>query len=239
MVNISGLDLHLELWPNSRQTARIRKRRTRQCPPYPYQGGPLSSPSPNSPDLPSSADIPGPEQLHLRVYPDPFLHRACRALGPPDDNVRACIDRMFQLMYEHRGIGLAAPQVGWNARVFVLNVNVDMPEEGREWTFIDPQIDVAPESRGALETGEEGCLSLPGIRLDVDRHSTITIRATGSDGEPFELQADGLLARCIQHEIDHLDGILILGRVSADQKVAIKGALRELEQPRQQGECGP
>ena len=202
-------------------------------------GGPLSSPSSHSPDFSSSADIPRPEQLRLRFYPDPFLNCGCRPLGPPDDSVRACIERMFELMYEHQGIGLAAPQVGWDARVFVLNVTATEQPPGEQWIFIDPEIELSAESRGPLETGDEGCLSLPGIRLDVERHSSIIVRAIGFDGEPFELEAEGLLARCIQHETDHLDGILIPSRVSSDQRVAIKGALLELEQQWQQGECGP
>ena len=199
----------------------------------------MSSQLPNSSDLPSSADIPGPEQLSLRYYPDPILHRRCQPLGLPDDNVRACIGRMFDLMYEHQGIGLAAPQVGWDARVFVLNISRTAEEAGEEWIFIDPEIEVPADLRGSLEEGEEGCLSLPGIRLEVDRHHAVSVQATGPDGEPFDLQADGLLARCIQHESDHLDGILIPARVSTLRRVAVRPALRDLEQQWQERENRP
>ncbi|MEC9476502.1 MAG: peptide deformylase [Planctomycetota bacterium] len=196
----------------------------------------MSSQLPNTPELPSSADVPGPEQLNLRFYPDPILHRSCQPLGSPDDRARACIERMFELMYEHQGIGLAAPQVGWNARVFVINIAASSGESDQEWVFIDPQIDIPDQLRGSLEEGEEGCLSLPGIRLEVERPAAISVRATGLDGEPFELQTDGLLARCIQHENDHLDGILIPSRVSTGQRISIKEQLLELEQKWQQGE---
>ncbi|MGE4619563.1 MAG: peptide deformylase [Planctomycetota bacterium] len=196
----------------------------------------MFSQSSSSSDLPPSDPILGPEQLRLRLYPDPILHRRCQPLGQPDDNARACIRRMFELMYEHQGIGLAAPQVGWNARVFIMNVTESDDEVGIERVFIDPEIEIPSESRGVLEEEEEGCLSLPGIRLHVDRQPAVTVQATGVDGERFDLQSTGLLARCIQHENDHLDGILIPSRVSTLQRIAVKGALRDLEEQWAAGE---
>jgi len=142
---------------------------------------------------------------------------------------------MFELMYEHQGIGLAAPQVGWGVRAFVLNVCGDSQDSAAEMVFIDPHIETIP---GDQEADEEGCLSLPGIRLTVDRHPGIRVKATDIDGQPFQLEADGLLARCIQHETDHLDGILITARVSTLKRIAVNSELRELKQKWEDREGG-
>jgi peptide deformylase len=140
---------------------------------------------------------------------------------------------MFELMYEHQGIGLAAPQVGWNARVFVVNIDIEDHDPELERVFIDPQLSHPSQPP---EEGEEGCLSLPGLRLEVDRTPQVNVKATGVDGEQFVLETEGILARCIQHENDHLDGILITARVSTLQRIAVDGALREMREDWQQRE---
>jgi peptide deformylase len=184
----------------------------------------LTTPIRFSPD--PAPEIPDAGDLQLRYYPDPVLAQRCRPLGAPGPAAQACIQRMFELMYEHQGIGLAAPQVGWNARVFVANVDPDRSTTDAERVFIDPQVVPLADPR---EVEEEGCLSLPGIRLDVERARSIRVQALGFDGEPFELETDDLLARCIQHENDHIDGILITARVSTLQRIAIRSDLRELK----------
>ena len=188
--------------------------------------------TPNPPNGDSGARLgysrPSPEDLRLRVYPDPVLRQRCLPVETVDDQVRACIDRMFDLMYEHQGIGLAAPQAGWDARVFVINVSgsEEFPEE--QMAFINPQLEF--NDRDEQDSFEEGCLSLPGIRLDLDRPLKVRVQALDRDGRPFTLEAEELLGRCIQHENDHLDGILIPSRVSTLRRMGIRGQLRELEE---------
>lgn len=170
---------------------------------------------------------PSPEDLELRFYPDPVLRQRCRSVEQVDGRVQACIDRMFDLMYDHQGIGLAAPQAGWDARVFVINVSGSDDEAQQQLAFINPVVELL--DREELDSMEEGCLSLPGIRLDVDRPQRVRVQALDRDGRPFTLEAEDLLGRCIQHENDHLDGILIPSRVSTLQRMGVRGKLRELE----------
>ncbi|MDE0960669.1 MAG: peptide deformylase [Planctomycetota bacterium] len=184
----------------------------------------MTTPSRSSPD--PASEIPDVGDLHLRYYPDPLLGKRCRPLGVPNRAAQACIQRMIELMYEHQGIGLAAPQVGWNARVFVTNVDPDGLTSEGDRVFIDPQLEPLSE---VPEAEDEGCLSLPGIRLEVERATALRVQALGFDGEPYQLDAAGLLARCIQHENDHLDGILITARVSTLQRIAVRSKLRELK----------
>ena len=193
-----------------------------------------SGPGRKAGNSPSGADgdrlghqSPSPEDLELRVYPDPLLRQRCRPVETVDLQVQACIDRMFDLMYDHQGIGLAAPQAGWDARVFVINVSGTDEEPRQQLSFINPVVELI--DRDGHDSMEEGCLSLPGIRLDVDRPQRVRVQALDRDGNPFTLEAEDLLGRCIQHENDHLDGILIPSRVSTLQRMGVRGKLRELE----------
>ena len=170
---------------------------------------------------------PSPEDLQLRIYPDPILRQRCQAVTEVDSQVQGCIDRMFELMYEHQGIGLAAPQAGWDARVFVINVYGSSEEETEELVFVNPQVELIDREEG--DSFEEGCLSLPGIRLNVERPPRVKVHALDREGNAFTLEADELLSRCIQHENDHLDGIMIPSRVSTLHRMSIRGKLRELE----------
>ncbi len=136
------------------------------------------------------------------------LRRPAAPVGEVDDEVRALIDDMFETMYRAEGVGLAAPQVGVSRRVVV----VDLGEEGSgPLALADPRV---VEKSDEEERAEEGCLSVPGVAALVQRPLRVTIEAAGRRGEPVRLQAEGLLARCLQHEVDHLDGILFLDRVS-------------------------
>ena len=149
--------------------------------------------------------------LPIIVAPDPRLKIKAKPVEAVDDDVRQFMDDMLESMYAANGIGLAAPQVGDDRRVIV--VDVARPEEDPQPLHMaNPQIvDVADEDR----VHEEGCLSLPDHYAEVVRPDTITVRYLDRDNEIREIKAEGILATCIQHEIDHLDGILFVDHVSA------------------------
>lgn len=157
-------------------------------------------------------------------YPDPVLRAQARDVAGVDGTIRELAEDMLRVMREEDGVGLAAPQVGESLRMFV---TAEQDEESApERVYINP---VIVSFNGALEASDEGCLSLPGIRGTIRRPPTITLRAIGLDGEPFTLTSSGLLARCWQHEIDHLDGILIIDRMSAIDRLASRKQVRQLE----------
>ena len=163
--------------------------------------------------------------LRLRIFPDPVLYRRAVEVPRVDQEVRDRIGRMFEIMYQHGGIGLAGPQVGWAARVFVVNISGERDQAEAEMVFVNPRL---VSTRGS-DTGEEGCLSLPEIRADVTRPEQVQVAATDFRGEPFELSAFDILGRCIQHEYDHLDGILFIARLSITARLGLRRALKELE----------
>ena len=161
--------------------------------------------------------------LELTYYPDPILKQRASPVTVIDAELRALIEEMFDLMYESHGIGLAAPQVARSMRLFVINVAGD-PEEGEELIYINPRI----ESAAGEVIDEEGCLSIPDVRGKVTRSERVVIKAQGLDGQWFTQEADDLLARAIQHELDHLDGILFIQRLSAAEQLLVKPALKKL-----------
>ena len=142
--------------------------------------------------------------LDIRVLGDPVLRERTAPVAAVTDELRALIDDMFETMYAAEGIGLAAPQVGRSERVFVADV------DGTPYVFVNPEI----VSSEGLDRAEEGCLSIPEIFGDVNRPDWVHARALDRDGNPFEIEATGLLARCIQHELDHLDGKLFIDYLS-------------------------
>lgn len=131
---------------------------------------------------------------------------------------------MFQLMYDAKGIGLAANQVNLPIRMFVVNVLSD-PEQGQEMVFINP---VVSRPKGFAEE-QEGCLSLPGVYGDVKRPKQIHVSAYTLEGKPIDATVDGLLARVIQHELDHLDGVMFPDRMSESGRLELRGVLDEFE----------
>ena len=163
-------------------------------------------------------------QDHVLHYPDPRLRRKAEPVQEITPEIRARVQAMFPLMYEERGIGLAAPQLGWNVRLFVVNLS---GEPGDEFALINPEL---VEEGGGSWTLEEGCLSLPGIHGKVKRSKRIVMRGYDLDGQEIELEADGMVARCMLHEFDHLDGILFIDRLSPVKKQSIKRKLRSLEE---------
>ena len=149
-----------------------------------------------------------------------------------DDELRALVADMLETMYFAEGIGLAAPQVGVSLRVCVLDLRDEDDPEGGRWVFVNP---VVAESSDEKEKAPEGCLSIPEMEDVVTRAARVTVRGFDAEGEAVEVEADGLLARALQHEIDHLDGILFIDRLSAFKRRAL---LKKWKKSQQEGAKG-
>ena len=158
----------------------------------------------------------------VRKFGDLVLRTKARPVDRFDDALRSEIERMGRLMHDSMGVGLAATQVGTLNRVLVYRVQ----PEGNIAALVNPEIEWKGKE---TETMEEGCLSLPAILVDVERPIYVRVRALDENGEPIVIEASGLEARVIQHEIDHLDGVLILDRTSRDQRKEAMRALREAD----------
>jgi len=156
----------------------------------------------------------------VRKHGDPVLRSRALAVERFDDALRDQVRRMGQLMHDALGIGLAATQVGLMNRVLVYRVESD----GAIAALVNPVLEWAGEEREAME---EGCLSLPGVLVEVERPVHVRVRAQDERGEALLIEASGLEARVIQHEMDHLDGVLILERTSRDQRKEAMRILRE------------
>lgn len=177
-------------------------------------------------ELPASTTDPtaiGP--LGLVEFPHPALRRPAKPLLRLDDAVRAAVARMFEIMYEAEGIGLAANQVALPYRMFVVNCT-GRQGQGEEHVFINP---VLSRPRGTA-VQEEGCLSLPGVRMDVRRPERIVVEAWSLAGEPIKLDLDGLFARVVQHEFDHLEGRLFTDRLPEAAALEVRSQLEGLAQ---------
>jgi peptide deformylase len=163
--------------------------------------------------------------MEVLVYPDPILRRGGKAITTFDAELRQLADRMMEAMYEEGGVGLAAPQVGVSLKLLVLNPSGDKKDRSGERVLCNPKITKKKER----EFGEEGCLSFPGIQADVERWVAITVTYQDLDGKEQVLQTDGWLARIVQHELDHLDGVLFVDRLTAADKLRVKTQLLQLE----------
>jgi peptide deformylase len=157
---------------------------------------------------------------YVRKFGDPVLRTKAREVDRFDDALHSEIERMGRLMNDAFGVGLAATQVGTLNRVLVYRVL----SQGSVMALINPEIEWKGKE---TETMEEGCLSLPAVLVDVERPIHVRVRAQDQDGEPIVVEASGLEARVIQHEIDHLDGVLIVDRTSRDQRKEAMRTLRE------------
>jgi peptide deformylase len=161
--------------------------------------------------------------LNILHYPNPRLHIKAKPVAVVDDRIRRLVRDMAETMYAAPGVGLAATQVDVHERVVV----IDVSEEGNQLlTLINPEITWKSEDRQAYE---EGCLSVPGIYDEVERSSHIRFKALDSQGQPYEREAEGLLAVCVQHELDHLDGKVFVEYLSPLKQNRIKTKLRKAE----------
>jgi len=169
------------------------------------------------------------EMLPIVVVPDPILKARARPVAATEmDQVRGLLPRMFATMYQAPGIGLAAPQVGVGLRFAIVDLMPD--DKPTPIVLINPEVIARSEE---LATREEGCLSLPGQYADVTRPARVVVRYTDADGAKRQMEADGLLAACIQHEIDHLDGILFVDHLSAlKRNMILRRLAKELRQKR-------
>jgi peptide deformylase len=160
---------------------------------------------------------------HVRKFGDPILKTKTRPVTVFDDALRSEIEWMGRIMGDAIGIGLAAPQVGALRRLLVYRVQQQAPVAA----LINPEIEWKGKEQ---EIAEEGCLSLPAVLVDVERPIHVRVTALNEYGEPITIEATGLEARVIQHEMDHLDGVLILDRTARDQRKAALRTLREAQQ---------
>jgi peptide deformylase len=167
-------------------------------------------------------------KLVILEYPDPRLRKKAAPVEEVDDALRQFIGNLLDTMYGANGVGLAATQVDVHKRVIVLDVS---ESRDQPLVLINPEI-LSKEGKG---TGEEGCLSLPGIYDKLNRAARIRVRALRVDGQPFEMDAEGLLGVCIQHEMDHLEGKLFVDYLSELKRTLIR---RRLEKERKQRSAG-
>ena len=165
--------------------------------------------------------------LQILEFPDPRLRTIAKPVVDVDDTIRQLVDDMFETMYDAPGIGLAATQVDVHVRVVVMDLSEDNTEP---LVFINPELETLTDD---MDQYQEGCLSVPGFYENVDRPVRVRIKALDRDGKPFEQVAEGLLAVCIQHECDHLNGKLFVDYLSQLKRDRIKKKLEKIH--RQQG----
>ncbi len=163
--------------------------------------------------------------MEVLKYPDPLLRRSGRDITEFDDSLNTTVENMLETMYQHRGVGLAAPQVGLDLNLLVLNPTGTADDASDERVLINPKI----KSRKKLEYGEEGCLSFPGMYAEVERHGDIVVEYQDVTGGHHEEKLDGFIARIILHEMDHLHGVLFVDRLSPAERIRVRSKLAELE----------
>jgi peptide deformylase len=184
-------------------------------------------------------------RLSILQYGDPILRAKGKRIEKIDDRVRELAQNMIDTMRAANGVGLAAPQVGESLQLTVLDVsqvedrpttmklngeNTD-PQSAMPLVLVNPQIDLGSET----ETGTEGCLSFPEITGEIERAQSIIMRAQNLDSEPIEIETTGFLARAIQHEVDHLNGILFIDRMSTAAKISLSSKLKRLQKETRSG----
>jgi peptide deformylase len=161
---------------------------------------------------------------HVRKFGDPVLRATALPVERFDEDLEVEVRHMGELMHDALGVGLAATQLGVLHRVLVYKAYVDDPVTA----LVNPVFEWMSEE---LEMGEEGCLSLPGVHVTVERHARVRVRAQDQTGKDVEVEAEGLEARVIQHEIDHLNGVLVLDRISREERKEAMRAMREALTP--------
>lgn len=165
----------------------------------------------------------------ILIWPDPILKQKAKPVAQVDDKVRALVKDMFETMYSAEGVGLAAPQVGVLQRIIVLDTS-PRQEDAKPLAMINPEI-IGMEGR---TTYTEGCLSIPGEAEDVDRAARVTVRYLDVDGQEQTLACDALLAIAVQHEVDHLDGIVYVDHVSTLKREIIRKRMKRLKASREE-----
>ncbi|MEM9825767.1 MAG: peptide deformylase [Planctomycetota bacterium] len=169
-------------------------------------------------------NLPAPDSFQIVSYPHPALRVPAKALQRVDATLLAVARRMLDLMYDAKGVGLAANQIGLPIRLFVANPSGD-PADGEELILINPVLQFPKGS----DTAQEGCLSLPGVHADVKRPKKIELSGYDLSGQEVCRKVDGFLARILQHELDHLDGVMFVDRLSEESRAEVEGLLGELE----------
>jgi len=159
--------------------------------------------------------------LNVLQFPDPRLRNVALPVGTVDDEIRTLVDDMFETMHDHHGVGLAAIQVNVKKRVVVMDVS---EKKNEPLVFINPEI----THEEGKKKGTEGCLSVVSIFDKVERAEFVTIKALDKDGNPFEMEASDLMAVCIQHEIDHLNGKLFIDHLSRIKQNRVRKKLEKL-----------
>lgn len=163
--------------------------------------------------------------MEILPYPHPALRWKSRPVAEINASLRQAVAEMFEAMYAAKGIGLASNQVGIPLRFFILNLTGEADQKDQELVFINPEI---VKRKGTVE-GEEGCLSFPGLYGPVRRSETIVVEAFDLQGRPFEMTLDELAARAVQHESDHLDGVLFIDRMTETARRAVEGVVADFE----------
>jgi peptide deformylase len=166
--------------------------------------------------------LPSPSRLRIVLYPNPVLKKRAADVGKFNAEITALVKRMLELMREAKGVGLAAPQVGVGLRVFVCNPT---GEPGDDLVCVNPRF---TELSGGEER-EEGCLSIPGVTVTMRRATQVAMEAFDVDGKPYKTTGTELRARIWQHEMDHLDGRLIVDNMSATDEIANRRAIKQLQ----------
>ena len=161
--------------------------------------------------------------VQLVTYPHPVLRHLCKPIARVDKELKEIVQEMFRIMYSSRGVGLAANQVALPIRLFVCNPS-GVQDEGPEMVFINP---VVSKHKGN-EEAEEGCLSLPGIHANVKRSKSIWVNAYDISGKEIDTEVNGYLARIVLHEIDHLDGVLFIDRLSSEMRNSLESKIETL-----------
>lgn len=163
------------------------------------------------------------DKCQMTHYPAGVLAEQAKPVEKIDDSIRRLVDKMTDLMIKHKGVGFAAPQAGVSLRLFI--ISLDGSRENVK-VFVNPTI----TPLGELDTNEEGCLSVPGIYTKVRRYKQCEVTATDLDGNEFKDQGEGLYARALQHEYDHIEGMTILNRMSQTAKIAHRKQLKKLQE---------
>ena len=169
--------------------------------------------------------------LKLYEYPHPILKRKAEKVGKVDAEIQKLLDDMLETMYVSAGVGLAAPQIGVSKRIVVIDVEQEESDEGyragKPLFLVNPEIIWRSDEKVC---GEEGCLSVPQQRAEVERHAQVRVHYTDYNGQEQEILGDGLLAVCLQHELDHLDGILYIDRLSRLKRQMLVKKLNKLRE---------